>query len=404
MPGRLLFAPERHEPLVDEPWSDARARQARASLVDDLVVAYRGEDLLWPNHPDDLEDDPDVPLRTLYFGAGGIVWALARLERTGHAAPGLDLVALAAGLPDGWRAAPEFATLYPPPQPSLLMGAAGVLGLADALRPDPLLRDQLAGAVAANARNPARELLWGSPGTMLAALAADERTGEPRWATLWRESAEWLVAEWHDEVWEQDLYGSRSRYVGPGHGFAGNVHALLRGRRLLEPAVAAMVERRAAGVIERQAEREGGLVQWPALLGDTRSGQVRRTQWCHGAPGMVIALGGLLPADPAVDELLVGGGELTWHAGPLRASASLCHGTAGNGYAFLRLFDRTGDERWLARARAFALHAVRQSAEARRVDGCGRHPLFTGDAGVAVFLAACLDADARFPLVDGLDP
>ena len=67
-----------------------------------------------------------------------------------------------------------------------------------------------------------------------------------------------------------------------------------------------------------------------------------------------------------VDELLAGGGELTWQAGPLAANAGLCHGTAGNGYAFLRLFERTGDERWLERAQAFAMHAAAQAAEGRR--------------------------------------
>jgi hypothetical protein len=36
-------------------------------------------------------------------------------------------------------------------------------------------------------------------------------------------------------------------------------------------------------------------------------------------------------------ELALGGGELTWRAGPLRKGAGLCHGTAGNGFAFLRL-------------------------------------------------------------------
>ena len=110
-------------------------------------------------------------------------------------------------------------------------------------------------------------------------------------------------------------------------------------------------------------------------------------------------LGGLLPAGDEVDALLVGGGELTWAAGPLRANASLCHGTAGNGYAFLRLFARTGDERWLARARAFAMHAAAQSRAARETTG-PRAPLFTGEAGVALFLAACLTGDPRFPVLD----
>ena len=284
------------------------------------------------------------------------------------------------------------------------MGSSGLLVLADALGSGDSPRDALAASVAANEQNPTRELLWGSPGTMLAALAMVRRTGEQRWADLWRASARWLLEEWRDEVWEQDMYGRRLSFAGAGHGFAGNAHALLRGRDLLDDATAVAVEHRVADTLGRLAEHDGALVQWPAIVGRDAREPARRTQWCHGAPGVVLALAGLLSRDGAVDALLTGAGELTWQAGPLRANASLCHGTAGNGYAFLRLFDRTGDELWLDRARSFALHAVRQLEAAERADGCARWALFTGAAGVALQLASCLDADPRFPVLDGVDP
>ena len=72
------------------------------------------------------------------------------------------------------------------------------------------------------------------------------------------------------------------------------------------------------------------------------------------------------PNDDEHERLLLAGGELTWRAGPLAKGANLCHGTAGNGYAFLALFERTGDELWLERARAFAMHAVAQVAQRTR--------------------------------------
>jgi Lanthionine synthetase C-like protein len=75
--------------------------------------------------------------------------------------------------------------------------------------------------------------------------------------------------------------------------------------------------------------------------------------------GIVTSLAAL--PDPRLDDLLVAAGELTWAAGPLAKGPGLCHRTAGNGYAFLKLFKRTGDERWLDRARAFAMHAIAQS-------------------------------------------
>jgi lantibiotic modifying enzyme len=116
-------------------------------------------------------------------------------------------------------------------------------------------------------------------------------------------------------------------------------------------------------------------------------------QWCHGAPGIVATLAPFLD-----EELAIAGGELTWRAGPLAKGAGLCHGTAGNGYAFLALLERTGDERWLARARAFAAHAAGQVERARVEHGRGRYTLWTGDLGVALFLADCLEGRGGLPL------
>jgi hypothetical protein len=103
------------------------------------------------------------------------------------------------------------------------------------------------------------------------------------------------------------------------------------------------------------------------------------------------------PSDPQLTELLVEGGELTWQAGPLRKGANLCHGTGGNGYAFLKLLERTGDELWLHRARAFAMHAIEQVER-----GQPRFSLWTGDVGVAFYLRACLDGWQGLPAIDVL--
>ena len=96
--------------------------------------------------------------------------------------------------------------------------------------------------------------------------------------------------------------------------------------------------------------------------------------------------------------MLLAGGELTWRAGPLVKGSNLCHGTAGNGYAFLALFERTRDELWLGRARAFAMHAVAQVARERAVLQRGRYTLWTGDPGTALYLADCLAGGGTLPL------
>jgi lantibiotic modifying enzyme len=149
------------------------------------------------------------------------------------------------------------------------------------------------------------------------------------------------------------------------------------------------------------AVREGTLANWSPARQERlehRSGTIR-TQWCHGAPGVVASLTAL-PHEDQLDSLLTAGGELTWTAGPLRKGANLCHGTSGNGFAFLKLFTRTGDESWLERARRFALHASAQVATARREYGRGRYSLWTGDLGTAVYLHQCITGTSEMLTLD----
>jgi hypothetical protein len=98
------------------------------------------------------------------------------------------------------------------------------------------------------------------------------------------------------------------------------------------------------------------------------------------------------------EDLALAGGELTWRAGPVAKGAGLCHGTAGNGYAFLTLLERTGDDVWLERARRFAVHAIAQVERARSLNGNGRYSFWTGDLGTALYLADCVDGGGTLPL------
>jgi hypothetical protein len=96
------------------------------------------------------------------------------------------------------------------------------------------------------------------------------------------------------------------------------------------------------------------------------------------------------PASAQFDDLLEAAGELVWTAGPLVKGSGLCHGTAGNGYAFLGLHARMHETRWLDRARRFAMHAIAQCDRARERYGQGRYTLWTGDGGLAVYLHHCI--------------
>jgi Lanthionine synthetase C-like protein len=385
-----LWSPEAHEGLAGEAWGESRARGAIAAICGDAEAAFHPE-RLWPAHPLDGEVTPDE-LLTLYLGGAGMVWALDRLARAGVHAPATDWAVVAADL----------AARAGPLPPSLLLGRAGILLVAWLLQPSPETADLLALEIAANVGNETNELLWGSPGTMLAAAAMIERGGEERFAELWSRSAAHLLSVRDpDGCWTQALYGQTSRYFGSGHGFAGCAHALLGRPELLDDAAGLGAE--LGRIVLDQAIGTHETANWPPHAGgplEVQSGAIR-VQWCHGAPGIVTALAGADPESDALTEILVAGGELTWQAGPLRKGAGLCHGTAGNAFAFLSLLHRTGDERWLERARAFAMHAAAQVERARAEHGVGRYSLWTGDIGTAVLLERCLDGSGRgFPTLD----
>ena len=360
----VLFDPAQHEQLTDTAWDEARVREGIARIVE------RARDRFVPG------DDP-----SLWTGTAGVAWALDRL---------------------GARVVEEL----PVPAdltPGLMTGEAGVLLVSWRLAPTEAKAERLRELVEGNARNPSHELFDGSPGTMLAALHVYEATGDDRWAELWRRSADLLWEHFRLEpelgcrIWIQHRRGRLIRSIGAGHGFASNVRSLLRGRALLDEQRLVELEGAAAETAARLALREDRLANWPTAADRYWAEEFpTRVQWCHGAPGLVTSLAEL-PRDGETDELLSAAGELTWRAGPLRKGAGLCHGTAGNGCAFLALHARTGKSRWLDRARAFAMHALEQVERTEPGDS-----LWTGSLGVACCLHSCLEGRPGMPIVDVL--
>jgi len=395
----VLFRPGAFEPLTDERWNADRVRQAICEIVADTDSALRGQKLFW------LADDWDrwqatSPMKNLFVGTAGVLWALDELRRPGHAETGLDLAELSLANVELFRARPDFMKikLPEPRESSLLCGETGILLVAWRLAPSAELADILLERVRANVSNEAEEVMWGTPGTLIAARAMLEWTGDERWREAWQESADALWSRrGKDGFWVQRLHGHEVPYLGPVHGLVGNVQALAP---LLDEERRTELERDTAAILERTAFVEGAFANWPPreradLPGP--DGEIR-LQWCHGAPGIVSSAASYLN-----EELLLAGSELTWRAGPFQEGekgAGICHGTAGNGYAFLKTFARTGDERWLDRARRFAVHALGQVKRLRAERGRGRYSLWTGDLGVAVFAADCLDGRSAYPFFD----
>jgi hypothetical protein len=398
----MLYDPARHEPLRPLAWNAGNARAAIEQIVSDTEGHYSA-DAGWPIHPRDDDEVRGQPLCPLYWGAGGVMWALHYLHAMG-----------ACKLSRSY--ADCFGPLLPLNRQSLaafdstdfasyLMGDTGILLSSFGLNPDDHTAQRLEALIAGNLDNPTRELMWGSPGTMLASLFLHQRSGEGRWADLFRVTARKLWSElvWSPEFqchyWTQDMYGQQSTYLDAVHGFVATASPLIRGRHLLDAKEWAEWEQCIANTIQRSATREGELANWRAWL-DVAEGKAPKMlmQFCHGAPGFIVCLGDF--PGTALDELLIAGGEAIWLAGPLSKGANLCHGTAGNGYAFLKLYRRTGEQKWLERARAFAMHAIAQSRSDVARYGQGRYSLWTGDPGLAIYLWDCIEASARFPTLD----
>jgi hypothetical protein len=200
------------------------------------------------------------------------------------------------------------------------------------------------------------------------------------WEDLARESADALASRRDaDGLWTQQLWGASFQGIGPVHGLTGNVRALLQ----VDDSRNESLRADSAAALARAAIREDALANWH---------DEGKLQWCAGAPGVVSAA-----RDYLDEELLLAGAELVWRAGPpgVEKGHGICHGTSGNGFALLAAFERTQDELWLDRARRFAVHAL---AQAERMPG--RYSLFTGGPGTALFAAACLDVDPRYPVLE----
>jgi hypothetical protein len=366
----MIFEPDRHKRLERLPFDRHDVQRFATEVLTDAITAieaavplpgsnahYEGPARLSHLYAG-LHEPPSWGLG-VYSGLLGALWGAHYIERHGLVQTGLDYIGLGRRLHDAFLAMPDRERNDCP-----FFGEIGHLMFRGLVERDGAHADRAFALIEAGYRNDIDELFWGAPAFAAACLRFGEIQPQPRWARLFYDIANYLWrrldcdASGGARVWRQNLDGVCVAHLGAAHGFAGAAGILLQGADMLPPTLRDEIVR---------------------VSRDT----------CHGSPGIVASMyrSHAYPTDP----LLEAAAASTWRAGPLaKARGGLCHGTAGNGYAFLVAHQRAVPGPWLERAQAFAAHGMARSRAERAAHGSYKVALWTGDVGTAVFALDCL--------------
>lgn len=175
-------------------------------------------------------------------------------------------------------------------------------------------------------------------------------------------------------------------YVGAAHGFAGIYYLLLKNKHVLsEKEINELIKPSIDFLLSIQY-RSGN---FPACLGPDTDTLIH---WCHGAPGLIYTM--IEAYNTFGDEKYFIAAkrcaDVIWDRGLLIKGYGICHGVAGNAYAFLAMYQLTQNKLYLYRAIKFAEWCFNYGKH-----GC-RPPdtpfsLFEGLAGTIYFLADILN-------------
>jgi lantibiotic modifying enzyme len=381
----MLFDKERHETLSKGAWNEKVVKDVIENIVHSTINSY-SDIHFWSKQ--------DAIKKSVYFGAAGTLWGLVYTADFLKIKIPLRFKKLTEKIYEAYLNNPDTEEVVP----SFFLGESGILLMKLKYNHQKSDADKLYELVQNNIENPTLETLWGAPGTMLVAFHAYEFEKDKRWINLIQENANYLILTLKeaiakgDLIWQQDLYGRKVYYVGAGHGYYGNIYPLLKCLKHLKDEDQQFILKNVIETTKKMVIEDDGKINWPSTLSAEKT-KIPLVQWCHGAPGIINSLIDFPKnLDQEFEKILIKAGELIWEAGPLTKGIGLCHGTDGNGIAFLQLYKRTGDKIWLERARSFAMHIIDQ----RKFNSS----LFTGDIGLAVYLMNCVIEEDRFPTLD----
>ena len=211
-------------------------------------------------------------------------------------------------------------------------------------------------------------------------LAAREKSASP------------LMFQWHDR-----------HYLGAAHGISGICAVLLQAVLLLpeDAGLKSKIEKYVKPTLDYVVDVRFPSGNFPSSL---ESGEKDKLlHWCHGAPGVVYALifaHKVFGGEEKYSRLALDCGRVIWQRGILRKGYGICHGVAGNAYAFAALFRVTGDPKHAYRASMFAKWTFDHGKHGCR-DADRPYSLFEGLAGTLYFLDDARDIGAaRFPAFD----
>lgn len=383
-----LYNLERHESLIQLKWNPHQLEDYSQYILAKTISSFSNENY-WPVHPLDATTDkiPSIGFNDFYFGAGGIFWALDYFK-TKH-----DL---------NYEEFYHNLKFDSEDNISLFFDRIAFLLFKEKISPSTENRELLYQQIKNSPNNDLNEILYGTPSTMLVAFNAFKLTGDERFKNVFQMLKENLISKWKYEekyqchLWTQHFAESR-HYIGAAHGTFGNLQVLLRAKELLNTDELKSIEVKTSDTFQKLASTTEEYANWPTLAD---SEQKFLLHWCHGAPGAICALADQLPRTTENNNLILKSGELVWHAGPLKKGTSLCHGTSGNALAFLKIFKRTQDEKWLERAKAFSMHCLKQCEDLEKNYGQLRFSLWTGDLGLVWLNEQIKNHTADMPLLD----